>query len=337
MLFSEPSLLMKNMNTLIQTQNLSLYYPQLSPLLRRPINRLQAVNNVELSITQGESIGLVGESGCGKSSLGKTLIRYYTPTHGKILYYQNNTPVDIADMTLHQLKKSGIRHKLQMVLQDHASAMNPRLTIKQIIGEAIKARQQKRSDDRQEIILNCLQQVGLNESHLNRYPHEFSGGQRQRICIARTLAIQPEFIVLDEPTSALDVSVQAQILILLNQIRKNLGLTYVFITHNLLILKYVCTRVAVMYLGSIVEIINVQDLFTNARHPYTISLLDCIPDIDKTDGFRPIQGEISKHSKSQIGCQFFGRCLHSSHECETDVPTLKQISDGHWVSCHHAL
>jgi len=322
------------MNTLIQTKNLSLCYPQLSPLLRRPVNTILAVNNIGLTITKGESLGLVGESGCGKSSLGKTLIRFNKPTSGKILYYHNTTPFNIADMSLRHLKKSGIRHKLQMLLQDHASAMNPRMTIKQIIGEAIKARLQKHQDDREKIILHCLQQVGLNESHLNRYPHEFSGGQRQRICIARTLAIQPEFIVLDEPTSALDVSVQAQILILLNEIRQKLGLTYVFITHNLLILKYVCTRVAVMYLGAIVEIINVQDLFINARHPYTLSLLDCIPDIDKTDGFKPIIGEVSSLSKPQAGCQFFGRCSRSSEACKTDVPTLKQISDGHWVSCH---
>jgi oligopeptide/dipeptide ABC transporter ATP-binding protein len=321
------------MNKLIQTHNLSLYYPQLSPLLRRPTNRIQAVNNVGLTITQGESLGLVGESGCGKSSLGKTLIRFYQPTSGKILYYQNSVPIDIANMSLFQLKQSGIRQKFQMLLQDYASAMNPRMTIKQIIREAIKARVNKHQDDSETIILNCLQQVGLNESHLNRYPHEFSGGQRQRICIARTLAIQPDFIVLDEPTSALDVSVQAQILILLNEIRQNLGLTYVFITHNLLILKYVCTRVAVMYLGAIVEIIDVQDLFDNARHPYTLSLLNCIPDIDKTEGFNPIKGEVSTYF-TRVGCQFSGRCSRSSQACKTDVPALKKISEGHWVSCH---
>jgi len=322
------------MKTLIQTQNLSLYYPQFSPLLRRPINRIQAVNNVCLTITQGESLGLVGESGCGKSSLGKTLIRFYQPGSGKILYYQNNVPIDIAELPLYQLKKSGIRQRFQMLLQDYASAMNPRMTIKQIIREAIKARIKKNRDDGESIIFNCLQQVGLNESHLNRYPHEFSGGQRQRICIARTLAIEPEFIVLDEPTSALDVSVQAQILILLNEIRQKLGLTYVFITHNLLILKYVCTRVAVMYLGDIVEIIDVQDLFVKARHPYTLSLLDCIPDIDKTEGFKPIKGEVSKIFQPKTGCQFSGRCSISSKECTKDVPALKQISEGHWVSCH---
>jgi oligopeptide/dipeptide ABC transporter ATP-binding protein len=322
------------MNTLIQTQQLSLYYRQLSPLLRRPINTIQAVNNIGLTITKGESLGLVGESGCGKSSLGKTLIRFYQPTNGKILYYHKTNPVNIATMSHRHLKKSGFRNKLQMLLQDHASAMNPRMTIRQIINEAIKARHNKTHDDREGLILNCLQQVGLNESHLNRYPHEFSGGQRQRICIARTLAIKPEFIVLDEPTSALDVSVQAQILNLLNEIRQNFGLTYVFITHNLLILKYVCTRVAVMYLGSIVEIINVRDLFVNARHPYTLSLLDCIPDIDKTDGFKPIKGEVSKPCRSQTGCQFFGRCPQAIQDCKTGIPTLKQISDGHWVSCH---
>jgi len=322
-----------NMKTLIQTQNLSLSYPQLSPLLRRPINTIQAVNNIGLTIIKGESLGLVGESGCGKSSLGKTLIRFNKPTSGKIVYHHNSTQIDIADMSLRQIKKSGIRQKLQMLLQDHASAMNPRMTIKQIIGEAINVRVNKPQENRDTIILNCLQQVGLNESHLSRYPHEFSGGQRQRICIARALAIQPEFIVLDEPTSALDVSVQAQILILLNDIRRNLGLTYIFITHNLLILKYVCTRVAVMYLGEIVEIIDIKNLFVNAKHPYTLSLLNCIPDIDKTDGFTPIQGELSKQTRSHTGCQFLGRCSRSFQQCKTDVPTLTQIADGHWVSC----
>jgi oligopeptide/dipeptide ABC transporter ATP-binding protein len=322
------------MKTLIQTQNLSLYYPQLSPLLRRPISNIQALNNIGLTIIKGESLGLVGESGCGKSSLGKTLIRFNKPTSGHILYYQNATPVDISDMSHRQIKKSGIRYKLQMLLQDHASAMNPRMTIKKILGEAIKVRGTKHHDNRDHVILNCLKQVGLNESHLSRYPHEFSGGQRQRICIARTLAIQPEFIVLDEPTSALDVSVQAQILILLNEIRQNLGLTYVFITHNLLILKYVCTRVAVMYLGSIVEIIDVKNLFANAKHPYTLSLLDCIPDIDKTYAFKPIRGEVSTLSESHIGCQFYGRCSRSFQKCKTNAPILKQVSDGHWVACH---
>jgi len=318
------------MNIIIQTQNLSIHYPQYSPLLRRPMSYVQAVNNIDVTIMKGESLGLVGESGCGKSSLGKTLIRFYQPSTGEILYYQNETPINIADKSFRYLKKSGIRHKLQMLLQDHSSAMNPRMTISQIIGEAIKARKNNQQDN----ILNCLQQVGLNESHLNRYPHEFSGGQRQRICIARTLAIQPEFIVLDEPTSALDVSVQAQILILLNEIRKQLGLTYVFITHNLLILKYVCTRVAVMYLGKIVEIVSVADLFVNAKHPYTLSLLDCIPDIDKANGFKAIKGEISSLSRPQDGCQFLGRCSRASQECKTDMPSLKQISDQHWVACH---
>ncbi|ETR71987.1 MAG: peptide/nickel transport system ATP-binding protein [Candidatus Magnetoglobus multicellularis str. Araruama] len=322
------------MNTLIQTQNLSLHYSQLSPLLRRPIHTVHAVNNIGLTITKGESLGLVGESGCGKSSLGKTLIRYSQPTSGHIYYSHNNTPVDIASIPIRQLKKAGIRHKLQMLLQDHASAMNPRMSIKQIIGEAITARPEKPKDNRQHIILKCLQQVGLNETHLNRYPHEFSGGQRQRICIARTLAMQPEFIVLDEPTSALDVSVQAQILILLNDIRKQLGLTYVFITHNLLILKYVCTRVAVMYLGSIVEIIDVFDLFAHARHPYTKSLLNCVPDIDKDDSLAPIAGEIPDVSKKQMGCGFCTRCPHATQECASIPPELKQISKNHWISCH---
>jgi len=323
------------MNTLIQTQQLSLSYPQLRPLLRRPVHSIQAVNNIGLTIIKGESLGLVGESGCGKSSLGKTLIRFYQPTHGKILYYHNTNPINIATMSHRQLKKSGIRNKLQMLLQDHASAMNPRMTIQQIINEAIKSQKNINHADRESIILKHLQQVGLNQSHLNRYPHEFSGGQRQRICIARTLAIQPEFIVLDEPTSALDVSVQAQILILLNELRKKLGLTYVFITHNLLILKYVCTRIAVMYLGAIVEIINVRDLFVNAKHPYTLCLLSSIPDIDKTDGFTPISGEVARYSKLNVGCQFFGRCPRSSQVCKTTIPVLKQISEDHWVSCHN--
>jgi len=322
------------MKPLIQTQNLSLHYPQFTPFLRRTISEVRAVNNININIMKGESLGLVGESGCGKSTLGKTLIRFNQPTSGSIVYYDENTPINIETMSDNFLKKKGIRQKFQMLLQDHASAMNPRMTIKRIIGEAVRACRQKPQHKMHDIVLKCLQQVGLNETHLNRYPHEFSGGQRQRICIARTLAMQPEFIVLDEPTSALDVSVQAQILLLLNEIRKKLALTYVFITHNLLILKYVCNRVAIMYLGSIVEILNVDDLFKQARHPYTKSLLNCVPDIDQTEHFTPPTGEIPGISERTNGCGFYNRCANACETCANNFPALKQVSEQHWVACH---
>ncbi len=300
---------------------------------------IRAVNDINLTIFKGESLGLVGESGCGKSTLGKALIRFYQPTHGHIFYYppehQGSDPIDISTLSSRHLKKKGIRHRLQMLLQDHSSAMNPRMTVMKIIAEAIHARPQKPKGGFHDEILSCLNQVGLNETHLKRFPHELSGGQRQRICIARTLAIQPEFIVLDEPSSALDVSVQAQILLLLNEIRQNLGITYLFITHNLLVLKLVCTRVVVMYLGKIVEILDVQDLFTHAKHPYTLTLLHCVPDLDRKDSIDPPKGEIPNASNLPSGCGFHQRCPYAAKACDQYDPTLKQISSNHWVSCHN--
>ncbi|KPA19519.1 peptide ABC transporter ATP-binding protein [Candidatus Magnetomorum sp. HK-1] len=326
------------MRTILQAQNLSLHYSQLSPLLKKQKNIIRAVNDVSLSIFEGESLGLVGESGCGKSTLGKTLIRFYQPVHGNIYYYQKEkpqaNPINIAYMSSGNLKRSGIRQKFQMLLQDHSSAMNPRLTIFKIIAEAIRSRPKRSGLSRREEVLSCLDKVGLNETHLYRYPHEFSGGQRQRICIARTLAMEPEFIVLDEPTSALDVSVQAQILLLLNEIRQKNGITFLFITHNLLVLKYVCTRVAVMYLGKIVEIIDVQNLFTHAKHPYTKILINCVPDIGTTKELQTPKGEIPKPSNLPPGCGFHKRCPHTQEECYQTDPPLKQVSNDHWVSCH---
>jgi oligopeptide/dipeptide ABC transporter ATP-binding protein len=323
------------MNTFIKTRNLSLHYPQHSPLLRRKTNVVRAVNDINLSIIQGESLGLVGESGCGKSTLGKTLIRFYTPTKGNIFYHpKQDKKIDIASMTQRELKKAGIRQRFQMLLQDHSTAMNPRMSIKKILTEGIQSRNYKSEKSINEEILSCLNQVGLNESHLQRFPHEFSGGQRQRICIARALSIQPEFIVLDEPTSALDVSVQAQILLLLNDIRKKLGITYLFITHNLLILKYVCSRVVVMYLGRIVEILDVNQLFTDASHPYTLTLLKSVPDLGQEQLSAPPKGEIPNPSSLSKGCGFYQRCSHAVSECSQVYPPLKKISSNHWISCH---
>jgi len=327
------------MNKIIKAEHLSLHYSPKTDLLQKQKKIVRAVNDINLSIFEGESLGLVGESGCGKSTLGKTLIRFYKPTSGDIYYYpkekQKDKPVNIAYMSNYKLKNSGIRQKFQMLLQDHSSAMNPRLSIFKIIKEAVRANPKPSELSMQEEVLSCLNQVGLNETHIYRYPHEFSGGQRQRICIARTLAMKPEFIVLDEPTSALDVSVQAQILLLLNDIRIKNRITFLFITHNLLVLKYVCTRVAVMYLGKIVEIMDVKSLFNNAKHPYTKILINCVPDLDTDHKLETPEGEIPNPSDLPKGCGFNQRCPHAREKCFEQSPSLNKISDDHWVSCHH--
>jgi len=320
---------------IIKIKQLSLHYPQYTSLLRRPKEGVRAVNDINLTIFRGESLGLVGESGCGKSTLGKTLIRFYKPTSGNILYYpEQQKPIDITHMTPNQLKKATVRQKFQMLLQDHSTAMNPRMTIKNIILEGICSQFSKPKMKMKDEILSCLMQVGLNETHLNRFPHEFSGGQRQRICIARVLSVKPDFIVLDEPSSALDVSVQAQILLLLNEIREKTKITYLFITHNLLILKYVCTRVVVMYLGKIVEIIDVNRLFNESQHPYTLTLINSVPDLDSQNIITPPKGEVAYPSGNPTGCVFYRRCRSATQKCHQSNPSLQEISANHWVSCH---
>lgn len=293
---------------------------------------LKAVNHISLDIRKGETLGLVGESGCGKSTLGKVLMGIYPPTNGKILYH-GSKDIEINKKTLFDYSKMA-----QIIFQDPYSSLNPRMTVGSIIEEGMIIHKMYDSKKRQERVYELLELVGLNREHINRFPHEFSGGQRQRIGIARALAIEPEFIVCDEPISALDVSIQSQIINLLHDLQQKLNLTYLFIAHDLNIVKYISDRIAVMYLGNIVELADSEELYRNTLHPYSKALLSAvpIPDPDKElqSNRQILSGDIPSPINTPKGCPFAGRCPVATDICRQEKPLLEE-KQGHFVACHH--
>ena len=324
---------------LLQINNLKLHYDILGGVLRRSVNSIKALDGIDLSIYRGECLGLVGESGCGKTTTAKTIIRLYDPSSGEILYHQNDDSqksIDIAPLSKRELIKRNVRRKLQMVFQDPTSSMNPRMLVKNIVAEPIKVSNSVSAKELQEQTLDLLQTVGLDKHHLLRYPHEFSGGQRQRLAVARAIATKPEFLALDEPTSALDVSVQAQILNMLKQLQYQFNLTYLFVTHHLLVVKYISDRVAVMYLGKIVEIAPTKMLFENPKHPYTHALLSGIPvpEVRVKPSRIILQGDVPSPMNPPSGCRFHTRCPFSIDQCEQQEPELNHIDKEHQVACH---
>ncbi len=326
------------MKKILELKNLKKHYPVISGVLRRQVNSVKALDGIDLDIYRGECLGMVGESGCGKTTTGKVIIRLQDPTSGHTIYHpeSNGLPADISSMSRRAMKKAGIRGKLQMVFQDPATSMNPRMLVKHIIAEPIREQVRLGSRELEDRITGLLELVGLSKSHLLRYPHEFSGGQRQRIAVARAIAVNPEFIVLDEPTSALDVSVQAQILNLLRKLQKELGLTYLFITHHLLVVKYISNRVAVMYLGKIVEIADTRDIFSHPLHPYTHALLSGIPVPDAEHKSRRmiLTGDVPSPLNPPDGCRFHTRCPFVTDQCRKREPLLETVQDGHKAACH---
>ena len=324
---------------LLEIENLRKYFPVNG--IKGP--GVQAVQDVSLYIKKGETLGLVGESGCGKTTLGRTILRLYEPTGGKIIYdgetiYDN--PLDKDGKPLGKAKAAKMlpyRRKMQIIFQDPSASLDPRMTVGEIIGEAIDIHKLAASKkDRADMIKELLAQVGLNTEHANRYPHEFSGGQQQRVGIARALAVKPEFIVCDEPVSALDVSIQAQILNLLMDLGDELNLTYLFITHDLSVVKHISDRIMVMYLGQAVEIAPSEELFSNPLHPYTQALLAAIPepDLSKRDiPFKTIKGEVSSPINVKPGCRFCKRCEFASAACEGTDKSLVEATPGHFVAC----
>ena len=328
------------MDKILELKNLKKHYPVLGGVLRHEIATVKALDGIDLDIYRGECLGVVGVSGCGKTTTGKAVIRLHDPSGGHVYYHgkcpEDGGPVDIAATRISALKRLGIRSKLQMVFQDPTTSLNPRMLVKNIIAEPIKTRERMGGRQLEQRVIDLLYLVGLTRDHLLRYPHEFSGGQRQRIAVARAVATNPEFIVLDEPTSALDVSVQSQILNLLKTLQQRLNLTYMFVTHHLLVVKYISHRLAVMYLGKIVEVAGTRDLFSNPVHPYTHALLSAIPIPDVKGKQRRIvlSGDVPGSVNPPSGCRFHTRCPFAVDRCLREEPRLEDVSHGHLVACH---
>lgn len=330
------------MENLFELKNLKKHYPILAGVMRRQVNSVKAVDGIDLDIYRGECLGLVGESGCGKTTTGKAIIRLHDPTSGNIFYnYKHDGEaerVDIATMKHSEMKQRGIRKELQMVFQDPTSSLDPRMIIKNVVAEPIKLYYKMTARELNDRVIELLNTVGLNKDHLLRYPHEFSGGQRQRLAVARAIATDPDFIVMDEPTSALDVSVQAQILNLLKELQDKFNLTYLFVTHHLLVVKYISQRIAVMYLGKIVETAKSARIFTDRGHPYTHALLSAIPapDVEHKPERIVLTGDVPSPIDPPPGCRFHPRCPFVIDQCRQEEPALIPHGgdEGHLVACH---
>lgn len=328
------------MNKILSLKNLKKYYPILGGVFRKEVNTVKALDGIDLDIYRGECLGVVGESGCGKTTTGKAIIRLQNPTSGHVYYYgkgrKSEEPVDIAGTKNFTLKRLGIRGKLQMVFQDPTTSLNPRMLAKHIVAEPIKSQEKMSGRELENRVIVLLKLVGLTRDHLLRYPHEFSGGQRQRIAVARAIATDPEFIVLDEPTSALDVSVQSQILNLLKSLQETLSLTFMFVTHHLLVVKYISNRVAVMYLGKMVEIAETAVLFSRPVHPYTYALLSAIPipEVGHKLSRIVLSGDVPSPVNPPEGCRFHTRCPFAIECCLEEEPQLEAVEAGHQAACH---
>jgi oligopeptide/dipeptide ABC transporter ATP-binding protein len=318
---------------LIQVQHLKKYFPVRSGFLQRVSAWVKAVDDVSFDIKEGECLGLVGESGCGKTTVGRTMLRLTEPTSGKVLYEET----DVLKLSGREMK--AMRRNIQIIFQDPYASLDPRMPIGESIIEGLKIHGIGTPRERWEIAISTLRKVGLEDYHARRYPHEFSGGQRQRIGIARALALTPTFIVCDEPVSALDVSIQSQVLNILKDLQKELGLTFLFIAHNLSVVEHISDRVAVMYLGKMVELTTRQELFRNPLHPYTQALMSAIPLPDpKLKRERIIlTGDVPSPLRPPSGCRFHPRCPVAMEHCKVEEPVFKEVSPGHSVACWRVL
>jgi peptide/nickel transport system ATP-binding protein len=322
---------------LLQVRNLRKHFPIQKGFRRRVVGHVRAVDDVSFWINKGETLGLVGESGCGKTTAARCVLRAHEPTGGEILFETAaGQVVDLARLDRSSLRP--IRPEIQMIFQDPYGSLNPRMPIFDIVGEPLLVNGLRNRTARVERVAELLHLVGLRPEFMQRFPHAFSGGQRQRIGIARALALHPRLVVADEPVSALDVSVQAQILNLMLDLQHELHLTYLFIGHNLSVVKHICDRVAVMYVGKLVEMAPAEELYNVPRHPYTAALMAAVPVADPRhrSGNVELQGEVPSPANPPPGCYFHPRCPHAVDRCRTEAPVLREISPGHLVSCHRA-
>lgn len=329
-----------NRQALLTLKNLQTYFPvKNTKLFDREKRYVKAVNNINLTVYRGETLGLVGESGCGKTSLGKTILQLIRATGGEMIYEFEDGPKDLRKLSKEELDQA--RRKMQIVFQDPQSSLNPAFTIYQSLSDPLKKFGVKTKEERRKLIGDLLEEVNLRREYMDRYPHEFSGGQRQRIGIARALSINPELVICDEAVSALDVSIQAQVLNLLKKLQKEKGLTYIFITHNLSVVEYISDRIAVMYLGRIVELSDAQDLYQYTLHPYTEALLSAIPiaDVDYNKKRILLEGDVPSPMSLPSGCNFHTRCKYCRERCSREEPELRRfVVNGreHFAACHFA-
>jgi peptide/nickel transport system ATP-binding protein len=329
-------------NILLDVKGLKKYFPIQAGLLRRVVGYVKAVDDISFYVRVGETLGLVGESGCGKTTAGRTILRLYEPTAGTVrfkskLLSSSGAPefVDLAELDAHQMKT--LRQEIAMIFQDPINSLNPRMTVFDIVSEPMEIHG-RGGPQAEETVARLLERVGLRPEHMRRYPHEFSGGQRQRIGIARALSLNPSLIICDEPVSALDVSIQAQTLNLLEDLRDDLGLAYIFVAHDLSVVEHISDRVAVMYVGKIAEMASGEKLYTHPLHPYTEALMSSVPIADPRHQSERIvmEGDVADPSNPPSGCYFHPRCRYAIDVCKTDPPEWRELEADHWVSCHRA-
>lgn len=323
-------MLQNKQNPLLMVQNLKTYFPKKKGLFSNKVEYIKAVDNISFSIYKGETLGLVGESGCGKTTLGKTILRLIEPTEGEIILDGEN----ITHLSSYQLRRR--REKIQIIFQDSYSSLHPRMTAKQIIAEPLQIHRMLKKHELDKTVYHLMEVVGLSSYQKDCYPHEFSGGQRQRIGIARALALKPNLIICDEPVSALDVSIQSQILNLLDDLQKEFELTYLFITHDITVVQHVSNRIGVMYLGRLVEIADCSEICRNPKHPYTQALISAIPIPDPRQRTERIilEGDVPSPLNPPLGCCFHPRCRYEMPICSEEKPPLVECYEGHYVACH---
>ena len=324
---------------ILKVEGLKQYFPVKKNMFGKPTAFLRAVDGVSFELERGKTIGIVGESGCGKTTLGRTILRLYDVSDGSAVYTSKDENGNTREYELATLKKKGLRGlrtELQLIFQDPYSSLPPRMTVGEIIGEAVRVHKIVPAGQVSEYVRTIMERCGLQPHHYDRYPHEFSGGQRQRICIARALAVKPKLVICDEPVSALDVSIQAQIINLLKKLQREEGMSYLFISHDLSVVKYISDSIAVMYLGNVVEMGSTEDICTNPQHPYTQALFSAVPVANPHRKSEPValEGELPSPANPPKGCKFHTRCKYCTDRCREEAPVMTEVGEGHFVACH---